>query len=503
MFFAAAVAAERRRMAIKGITRRWMINVLMVIIIVLCAIAVVSSVAMGQYYYGSVSRELHSPAGNASMYFAKYLDGTDYGFQSGARDFIENFPYKDRMEVWAISKEGVPYISTQGFLPEGAEVSMPDFQKALSSPDGQGEWIGKSKSGERIMAVTTVLYSTGGVCSGAVRYIASLTDIDKQIADITMLVAFVCVVVVALVVFSSLFFIKSIVNPVATITLTAERIAHGDFNARINKHYDDEIGELCNTINDMAGELGNADRMKNDFISTVSHELRTPLTAIKGWGETLREIGTSDPELLQKGLDVISHEAGRLAVMVEELLDFSRMQSGRMILRKEKIDVLAELDEAVFVFRERARREDREIVYSPPELPAPAYGDANRIKQVFVNVLDNAFKYTASGGKVSVLAELLEGTIKIEVSDNGCGIKKEDLQHVKEKFYKANKSVRGSGIGLAVTDEIIKLHGGQLLIESVEGEGTKITILLPALVTPVEEIPLIPEMERSSLDEPK
>lgn len=490
-------------MAVKGITKRWMVNVLFVVIIILCTIAVLSSVAVGQYYYGSVSRELHSPAGNASMYFSKYLDGTDYGFQSGARDFIENFPYKNRMEVWAIGKYGEPYISTQGFLPDEQRLMMPDFQKALTSQNGQGEWIGKSSSGERIMAVTTVLYSSGGVYSGAVRYIASLAEVDRQIAAITTLIIVVCLMIVALVVFSSLFFIKSIVNPVATITMTAERIAHGDFNARINKHYDDEIGELCNTINDMAGELGNADRMKNDFISTVSHELRTPLTAIKGWGETLREIGTGDPELLTKGLDVISHEAGRLAGMVEELLDFSRIQSGRMTLRKEKIDVLAELDEAVFVFRERAQREDREIVYSPPELPAPAYGDADRIKQVFVNILDNAFKYTNPGGRVNVSAELLEGTIKIEISDNGCGIKESDLQHVKEKFYKANKGVRGSGIGLAVTDEIIKLHDGQLLVDSVEGEGTKITVLLPALVTPVEEIPLIPEMERSESDDSK
>lgn len=479
-----------------------MINVLLVILIILCAIGITFSVTIGQYYYDSVSRELHSPAENTSIYFLKYVDGTSGTFYSGAREYIENFPYKDRMEVWALNKNGKPFISTQGFFFEDNDV-MPDFQRALASPNGKGEWVGKSRSGEHIMAVTKVLYSSNGECRGALRYMASLSEIDSQINAIVALIIVICLMVVALVVISSTFFIRSIVNPVANITITAKRIAHGDFNARINKHYDDEIGELCNTINDMAGELGNSDRMKNDFISTVSHELRTPLTAIKGWGETLREIGTGDPELLTKGLDVISHEAGRLAGMVEELLDFSRIQSGRMVLRKEKMDVLAELDEAVFVFRERAQREKMEITYSPPELPAPAYGDANRIKQVFVNILDNAFKYTGPGGKVSVSAELFDGTIKIIISDNGCGIKQSDLLHVKEKFYKANQSVRGSGIGLAVTDEIIKLHDGQLLIDSVEGKGTTITILLPALVTPVEEIPLIPEMERSSFDESK
>lgn len=489
-------------MAIRGITKRWMTNILGVIVIIMCLVAIAFSVALGQYYYESVRRELYSPAGNASMYFTKYINGSDSDFYSGAREFIENFAYKNRMEVWVITKDGVPYMSSQGFLPEKTG-SIPDLEKALASPDGKGEWIGNKESGERVMAVTTILYSSSGVRSGAVRYIVSLTDVNTQIASLVTLVAVICLLVVFFVVVSSMFFIKSIVQPVGVITVTAKRIARGDFKARIDKHYDDEIGELCDTINDMAGELGNADKMKNDFISTISHELRTPLTAIKGWGETLKDIGTGDPELLNKGLEVISHEAGRLAGMVEELLDFSRMQSGRMVLRKEKMDVLAELDEAVFVFRERAQREGIEITYAPPELPAPADGDADRIKQVFVNILDNAFKYTGSGGKVFVSAELLEGTVKVQIKDTGCGIKKEDLPHVKEKFYKANQGVRGSGIGLAVTDEIIKLHGGRLLVDSVEGEGTTITILLPALVVPVAEIPLIAEMERSSSDEPK
>ena len=244
----------------------------------------------------------------------------------------------------------------------------------------------------------------------------------------------------------------------------------------------------------MSDEIARTDRIKNDFISTVSHELRTPLTAIKGWGETLMSMGTEDKEITEKALGVIVNETDRLYSLVEELLDFSKIQSGRLSLRLEPIDVLAELDEAVFVFMDRAKRDGIELSYSSPDYTAPMSADSARIKQVFVNVLDNAFKYNKQGGKVSVCAhKTVDNNIVIEITDTGCGISKEDLSHVKEKFYKANVSVRGSGIGLAVVDEIIKMHNGTLDIASEENVGTRVTMILP----------LSPESEKQNTDERK
>ncbi len=121
-------------------------------------------------------------------------------------------------------------------------------------------------------------------------------------------------------------------------------------------------------------------------------------------------------------------------------------------------------------------REGIELVYNAPNLPAPMDGDPDRIKQVFVNVLDNALKYTKQGGRINTVAEIKDDKIKITVSDTGCGISEEDLPHVKEKFYKTNMTVRGSGIGLAVVDEIIRLHNGTFDIDSVLGQGTTVTI---------------------------
>ena len=138
------------------------------------------------------------------------------------------------------------------------------------------------------------------------------------------------------------------------------------------------------------------------------------------------------------------------------------------------------MDEVVFAFKERSMREGIELVYNAPRNPAPTTGDAARIKQVFINILDNAIKYNHHGGKISVVAEMPNrASLIIVVSDTGVGISSEDLPHIKEKFFKANTTVRGSGIGLAVVDEIIKLHNGELDIDSVQGEGTTVKITIP------------------------
>lgn len=174
-------------------------------------------------------------------------------------------------------------------------------------------------------------------------------------------------------------------------------------------------------------------------------------------------------------------ETERLSSMVEELLDFSRMQSGRMKLVKSKMDVLAELSEAVIMYTERAKREGMLLIYDEPDLFVPVFGDRGKLRQVFINVIDNALKYSDPGDTTTVSARVEGNNIIIEVEDTGCGISAADLPKIKTKFYKANLTRRGSGIGLAVADEIIQMHGGRLDVSSVEGEGTTVTITLPIM----------------------
>ena len=278
-----------------------------------------------------------------------------------------------------------------------------------------------------------------------------------------------------------MYFVKSIVIPVNHISSTASRYAEGDFSVRIPVQNDDEIGELCGIINKMAEELSQSEAAKNDFISSVSHELRTPLTAIKGWAETIGAM-PDDSETVSKGMRVITSETERLSQMVEDLLDFSRMQNDKFSMEKNNIDILAELSEALLIYEEKARQEGIELVYTEPSDLPVVYGDRNRLRQVFINVIDNALKYSEKGGLVTVQTSITpDNRIEIDVTDNGCGISSEDLPKIKTKFFRANHIKRGSGIGLAVADEIIKLHDGSLDIFSERGVGTRVVISLPII----------------------
>ena len=228
----------------------------------------------------------------------------------------------------------------------------------------------------------------------------------------------------------------------------------------------------------MAEELSNAEQVKNDFISSVSHELRTPLTAIRGWGETLLD-DDLDPGTRRKGMQVIMGETERLSQMVEELLDFSRIQGGRMVLSRENVDLIAELSDVVLMYTERARRENKTLRYEEPGGFLAVYADRNRLRQVFINILDNAIKYSDAGDTVTVSLRAENGSAVICIADTGIGIAPEDLPRVKNRFYKGKSTRRGSGIGLAVADEIINMHGGSLNLTSQREVGTTVTITLP------------------------
>lgn len=481
----------------RGISRRWFINTIGVVFVVLViSIATLSLMVQSSTYNGM---ELAITGRMEEL--LNWLSGSSGGYETSefsaiTRDYIENyFQDRSRMEIMALGKDGKVVITSTGFEPD-REQAMPDYEMALRSENSAGKWVGELNTGEKVMAITRVVRDSSGSLIGSIRYMVSMERADRQTTVVISALILAGVFIMLLLTLSGAYFIRSILVPVRQVNQSARQIAQGDFDVRIEKAKDDEIGQLCDAINDMAGELGAAERMKNDFISSVSHELRTPLTAIKGWAETLQ--GGADPVTEEKGMGVIIRESERLSGLVEELLDFSRLQSGRMRLQAARLDLIAELDEAVYLFTDRARTERKELLYEETDLMAPVYGDRNRLRQVFVNIIDNALKYTGEGGTVTVGVSGDGRFIRVRVEDTGCGIPAEHLPNVKKKFYKANQLVRGSGIGLAVADEITAMHGGTLGLQSQEGVGTAVTIALPLCTTLEEEPGLVetPEIRK-------
>ncbi len=470
-----------------GITKRWMLNTLSVIFTIIVLIVVSLIFVVTYVFQNSVEQSLNSACNELSLVFPGYTADSASEFTALACDYVENFDQKERMGVMAINSSGRIVLTSTGFIPSESE-EMKDFGDAKKSPDGYAYWSGKLASGEPAMSETRIISTESGVVVGAVRYIVSMEPINSRILIVDAIIVALGIVMLAMVIFSGLLFIRSIVKPIRRLSEAAAQIAQGDFSAseKIEHKYDDEIGDLCDAVSDMAKDLQTTEQMKNDFISRVSHELRTPLTAIKGWAETMQlsERGTLDRRTFDRGMSVIIKESSRLTGIVEELLDFGRIQSGRMVLINEKIDIIAEFDETVYMLKDRAAEEGIHLLYDEDDTVyyPPVYGDRNRLRQVFLNVLDNALKYTPKGGVVAAQVIYTKDdpeVIKIVVTDSGCGISAEDLPRVKEKFYKANQKVGGSGIGLAVADEIMNLHHGSLNIESGEGVGTTVTLTLP------------------------
>lgn len=426
------------------------------------------------YYYGSAENYLVSEANATATVLSRLYEDMAVNYSSEVRELIEGFDKKEQMEMMSINRSGEVTLSSSGFSPDES-YNMPDYDMAMKADDGVGIFHGY-ENGENIIAVTVTIAQPSSNYN-ALRYVTSMKQVDSQLGTIMLAAVMVSAAVILLVISSGMYFVKSICVPLMQISVTAKKLAKGDFSERIAIRNNDEIGELSRVFNDMADELENSEAIKNDFISSVSHELRTPLTAIKGWSETLQ--AGYDEDTYRKGMTVITHETGRLEGMVEELLDFSRIQNGRFTLQMANIDIIAELDDALLIYTDKARKENKTIHYTEPEFLCVVYGDKNRLRQVFINVIDNAIKYSDPGGSVDISVEKGTDTLTITVADTGIGIAATDLPKVKAKFYKADNTRRGSGIGLAVADEIISMHGGTLDIDSVLGKGTTVTITLP------------------------
>ena len=276
-----------------------------------------------------------------------------------------------------------------------------------------------------------------------------------------------------------LWFWSRVSDPMVYLTEVARRIAEGSYGIQVEKLSDDEMGDLTDALNDMSEKVAVAEKTRTEFISQVSHELRTPLTAIEGWAETIAYDEAVQGDSL-RGIQIISKEAERLTGMVSELLEFARIQDGRFNLRVEPLDIAAELEDAIFTYGELMKQAGIEVSYDQPSMPIPVIlGDPERLKQVFLNLLDNAAKHGGDGKRVEVAISAEGPSVRISFRDHGHGIPASELPHVKEKFYKGSSKNRGTGIGLSVCDEIVARHGGKLDIENAEGGGCLVTITLP------------------------
>jgi signal transduction histidine kinase len=274
---------------------------------------------------------------------------------------------------------------------------------------------------------------------------------------------------------------RSVYLPIRRVTNAAEEMAQGQYDQEVPLAGPKEVRGLALRFNQMAKQVKYSQQMLRNFVADVSHELRTPLTSIKGFSQAILDGTARDKEAQLKAARVIEDESKRMMRLVDELLELSKLESGQVNMVKEPTDLKELLQQCREIFMMRAEEKGLQFTTDVEPLP-PVNGDIDRLEQVFSNLLDNAFKHTPAGGKVSIAArQPSPNFVEVIVLDTGPGIPPDQLPHVFERFYRADASgtKTGTGLGLAIAREIARAHGGDIKVNSVPGEGTEFLVRLP------------------------
>jgi signal transduction histidine kinase len=462
-----------------GLRKRWLTNTLSIICALglVCALAVTAAFAL--YYYSNLESDLRFRAGNTSSLFSNYLNRSPSEYYDTCMAYTQEFESAEGIQLQIIDIQG--YIAASSAanwvnLPP----QTPEIPKAMNNRATE-VYLGEDPiTGLRVMAVASPLIFEDEVV-GALRYVRHTEDVDTSILMVGLICLSVLMIVMAVVYITTNVFIRSVMGQVGEITEKARLIANGTYGARIQTRYADEIGELADTVNELSGKISQNEKMQAEFISQLSHELRTPLTVITGWTETLLADESMDDDT-HLGMTIISREAKRLTEMVVDLLDFTRMQDGRMTLNVEQADIRSEFEDTVYMYSARLAQDGIDLQYLDTDADIPEIScDPKRLRQVFLNILDNAAKHGGAGKRIESSISYENDHVLIRIRDFGPGIPEDEIPLVKKKFYKGSSSVRGTGIGLAVCDEIVQMHNGTLTLENAQGGGTLVTVCLPAV----------------------
>lgn len=462
----------------RGLRKRWITNTVAVVCALGLACVLIITAVFGAYYHSAMVSDMRYRARTTTEFFADYLNQSYNQYYQSCITYAQTFEDKNSIELQFINASGKIVASSYGSW-AGQSPTTEDISEAIATRSST-QYYGKNpQTGERILAISSPMIYSNGEVIGVLRYVTSTRTMEQQLLRIAGISLLVLLLVVAAVILSSNYYIRSILVPVRAITEKAKKITNGSYGIQIEKKHDDEVGDLIDTINEMSIKISENEKMQTEFISSLSHELRTPLTVITGWSETLLSDDKMDDDT-RRGMKIIHKEAGRLTEMVLSLLDFTKIQGDRMTLNMEMADLRAEFEDTVYMYGSRLAQDGIKLNYLDNDDDVPEIScDPKRLRQVFLNILDNAAKHGTDGKTIDASIDFEEDSVVVRIRDYGPGIPEDELPLVKKKFYKGSSKARGTGIGLAVCDEIVQLHGGSLSLENAEGGGTRVTVKIP------------------------
>ena len=462
---------------IKGLRRRWLRNTILVFFGFGMVCAVVITLIYGLRCYSTEKAELQNRAKLTASFFSGYQAQDNSAYYDALMTYVKSYKDEENSILQLVSTDGTLLEASgdgMAYLTMTAEIG--EAMKTGEACTFVGE---DPQTGERILAASVPLYTHSGQVLCLFRCVIASQSIDKRILAVGLLCVGAIFLLTAAAFINRIRYIRRIFSPLEQIIEKARMIADGSYGIQIQVDAADEISQLAETINELSLQINQNEKMQSEFISSLSHELRTPLTAITGWSETL--LGSDNLSLnTRRGIKIIHEETIRLTEMVLELLDFTRIQDGRMTLNIEPTDIRAVFEDTVYMYGSRLEKDDISLQLQDNDDEIPEMScDPKRLRQVFLNILDNAAKHGGDGKRIDAAMTSENGDVVVRIRDYGSGIPEDELGLVKKKFYKGSSKARGSGIGLAVCDEIVERHGGQLTLENAEGGGTLVTIWLP------------------------
>ncbi|MCX7780923.1 MAG: cell wall metabolism sensor histidine kinase WalK [Negativicutes bacterium] len=484
-----------------------------VIIVLLFAVGITISMLIREHLTTNRRQELIARAQELTMRAADYLNGRvrEYDFNTyingvdaslGARIWILD----KSQQIAAISSRSSGKYTGEEIEHDNAPGNLISHQdvKALTPELDQvykGHTVAKIFQhpvyGENMMVVGVPVNDGYGGVQGAVIINASVRGLTEFLTQIYMHIVLLGLFALMMTLFVVDWLSTSVVKPLKAMEKAASAIAHGNYETRVDINTDDEVGQLGKSLNALARDLDafvrqteRTEKLRRDFIANVSHELRTPITIIRGYNEALMDYGAvTDFETTIKYLLLINDETIRLERLVKDLLDLSRLQSGNIQIDTERIPLHALAKSTVTMLQKQAEEKGIELKMGDCE-PVEVNGNGDRLIQLLVILIDNAIRYTASGGKVKVGVSTESELAVLSVTDTGIGIPPADLPYIWERFYKADKAHTraggGTGIGLALAKEIIELHGATAEVVSKVGQGTQFRIKFQKQISVVE-----------------
>lgn len=457
-----------------GIKKRWFVNYTLIILVVFIIIEGFFLVGLNNFYHKNAYNLLVDRANVTVEFYKKYYDTDLYNIEEISQLLINNYTDQEIAEIQILDLDGNVLKSSNEFLidekssyPEGVEDGIVDEKYMMPG------------TGEKVMSVYVPLKNTAGTVIGILKYTSALTLIDASINRLFTYSLGLLALLILILSVLSFFFTRTLINPIESIISATEKLAKGDYNTRVAEDFKDEMQTLAISVNQMAEKIQESEKSKNEFISSITHEIRTPLTSIKGWSETIVTGDMNNKEEIEVGLGIIIRETERLSFMVEELLEFSKLEAGNLKIFKEKVEIVTMCEDIISLYKGKFNKKNIEGKIVSDQVAVYLKVDSNRIRQVIINILENAYKFSNYDSEIIINICELKDEVIIKVVDFGIGISDKNLKKVLNKFFKSDSKHAGSGLGLSISNEIVKLHGGYIDIKSQLHEGTEVSIILP------------------------